>query len=132
MRYLLLIFIILFGINSKVHGESLQKIIKEEKDLTVSMVIFNGTFIELSDDSIWKISPEDRETAKGWIIPAHIMISDSDSQDYPYKLYNTITEKSVKASKSTKNEIDIYKEAQKARQQELLEDLKNKQLRNKY
>ena len=80
--------------------------------VSISEVIANGTFILLSDNSIWKIRPEDRIIAAEWIFPAEIVLEDSTNRKYPYKLNNKITQDSVLAKKASKEELEIGKEIQ--------------------
>ena len=67
--------------------------------LSLSINIDNGQKLQLSDNSIWEVSPNDVPTAAIWITPFPIKISQSNDPDYPYLLVNTTTGQSVKARK---------------------------------
>lgn len=57
----------------------------------------NGSFIRLSDDSLWEIRPTDTPITQGWITPVEIKVTQSDDSNYPYNLTNTLTGSTVKA-----------------------------------
>lgn len=62
----------------------------------------NGSFIRLSDDSLWEIDPVDTPITQGWITPVEVKVAPSNNQAYPYILTNTLTGSTVKARKSEK------------------------------
>lgn len=62
----------------------------------------NGTYLRLSDGSIWNIRPSDIPLSQSWITPVDIHISQSGDPTYPYKLTNSITGSSVLARKVDK------------------------------
>lgn len=70
-----------------------------DEQLTLSINIDNGKKLQLSDNSLWEVSPEDISTAAIWITPFPIQISKSNDPDYPYLLVNKNTHTSVKARK---------------------------------
>jgi hypothetical protein len=61
----------------------------------------NGSYIRLSDGSLWNIRPEDAPITQGWITPVEINATPSGDKDYPYTLTNSLTGSSVKAKKVT-------------------------------
>jgi len=78
---------------------------KKKKDLYVSQIIYDGEFIILSDNSVWNISNEDVLRSGVWFSTSAIIIKKSNNKSYPYKLYNTLTEDSILAKKSSLKEI---------------------------
>lgn len=91
---------------------------------TVSEVIDNGQYLILSDNSLWEISPIDKNIVLGWIGPAEIMIIDSNNPDYPKRLVNKTTLDSIEARQVSKDVLEqTYQEddVQKSDEQQLLE-----------
>ena len=70
-----------------------------EAQLFLSININNGQKLQLSDESIWEIAPNDIPTAAVWITPFPVKIIPSDDPDYPFLIVNTNTGISVKAKK---------------------------------
>lgn len=64
--------------------------------------IRGGTYIRLSDGSLWNIHPSDTPITQGWITPVEIVVTQSGDPQYPYKLTNSLTGSSVKARKAEK------------------------------
>ena len=60
----------------------------------------NGTFIRLTDNTLWEIKPSDTPITQGWITPVEIKVAPSNDTVYPYTLTNTLTGSSVKARKA--------------------------------
>lgn len=67
--------------------------------LSLSINIDSGQKIELSDDSLWEISPDDVPTAATWLTPIPIKLTPSNNPDYPMLLVNTNTGVAIKARK---------------------------------
>jgi hypothetical protein len=63
--------------------------------------INSGHYIQLSDNSLWEISPSDTIITASWITPVEITIESSGNKAYPYKLTNTLTGSSVLARRAT-------------------------------
>ena len=82
------------------------------------MVIESGNFIELSDNSLWQVADDDTNTAEGWILPSDILLKEAKDKNYPYTLTNTATGQTIKVKKSSKEEVDIFKAAQEAKEKE--------------
>lgn len=59
----------------------------------------NGSYIRLTDNSLWEIDPNDTPVTQGWITPVEIKVTASDDSNYPYNLTNTLTGSTVKARK---------------------------------
>jgi hypothetical protein len=72
----------------------------QKTQLSLSINIDNGQKLQLSDNSIWEISPDDVSTAAVWITPFPVKITQSDDPDYPYLLVNETSGVSVKARKA--------------------------------
>ncbi len=60
----------------------------------------SGSYIRLSDNSLWNIHPKDVSITQGWITPVDILVSQSGDPNYPYKLTNSLTGSSVRARKA--------------------------------
>lgn len=73
--------------------------VQTQNQLFLSINIDGGQKIQLSDDSIWQISPDDIPTASTWITPVPIQIVPSNYPDFPSLLVDTQTGNSVKAKK---------------------------------
>ena len=71
--------------------------LREGETLTVSLNLKNGQYIQLSDNSVWKINSSDTDTTSGWLTPAIIDISKSSHPNYPCLLTNRQTYSSVSA-----------------------------------
>ena len=65
--------------------------------LSLSINIDNGQRLQLSDDSLWEIAPDDVRTASVWITPFPVKIVPSNDPNYPSMLVNVNTGVSVKA-----------------------------------
>lgn len=73
-----------------------------QAQLFLSININNGQKIQLSDESIWEIAPNDTQTAAVWITPFPVKLVPSNDPDYPFLIVNTNTGISVKARKLAK------------------------------
>jgi hypothetical protein len=65
--------------------------------LTLSINIDNGRQLQLSDNSIWDVAPDDVARAAGWITPFQIRVIPSGQSDYPALLTNLDSNESIKA-----------------------------------
>ena len=82
---------------------STTKSIPEEPDqapLSLSININSGQMLELSDNSIWEVAPEDLPISATWLFPFPVKITPSDNPDYPFQLTNVNTGASIRARKS--------------------------------
>lgn|SRR3990167_3773811 len=81
-----------------------QKRIGAQKPKTAAPMIQenlrNGSYIRLTDGSLWNIHPEDTPITQGWITPVEIQVSPSNDREYPYTLTNSLTGSSVKARRA--------------------------------
>ncbi len=68
---------------------------------TVSINIKNGKMLELSDNSVWEIAPEDTDISASWLSAIPIKVTKSKHPDFPYLLTNMLNNTSVKAKKSS-------------------------------
>jgi hypothetical protein len=66
----------------------------------LSLNINNGEQLQLSDGTLWDISPDDVSTASSWISPVPITITQSGNPSYPMLLVNNNTGASVKGRKA--------------------------------
>ncbi len=64
---------------------------------SISEIFGNGTYIRLSDDSLWKIDPHDTPITQSWITPVEIIVENKGTGEYPYQLTNTLTGSAVRA-----------------------------------
>jgi hypothetical protein len=83
---------------------------KEEEPLSLSINIDNGQKLQLSDDSIWEVHPQDVDISAVWITPFPLEIEKSTNPTYPFLLKNTRTQMSVRARKSSSNPTEKPKE----------------------
>ena len=121
--FLLLIFSFSFAEEVKQNevaffGSSKKEVKPKKKLVTISMVLEAGNFIELSDNSIWQVADDDTNTAEDWILPSDILLKEAKDKKYPYTLTNTATGQTIKVKKSSKEEVDIFKAAQEAKEKE--------------
>jgi hypothetical protein len=68
-----------------------------EGQLSLSINIDNGQKLQLSDNSIWEVNPNDVPTAAVWIIPFPVKIVPSNDPEYPSLIVNLNSGVSVKA-----------------------------------
>jgi hypothetical protein len=71
----------------------------KEAQLSLSINIDNGQKLQLSDNSIWEIAPNDIPTSAVWITPFPVKITPSNDQQYPWLIVNVNSGVSVKARK---------------------------------
>ncbi len=88
--------------------------------LTISQIIGNGAFLMLSDDSVWAIAPSDTLLSSAWISAAEITIQPSSDPAFPVLLFNSITQDSVRARKSSLEEVKQKVRASEAQKQQFL------------
>lgn len=69
------------------------------KHPTLSENLMQGRFVRLSDNTLWKIKPEDVPIVQGWITPAEILVSQSSDPFFTSQLTNKLTGSSVYARK---------------------------------
>lgn len=65
----------------------------------LSVNLNNGQRLQLSDNSIYQIAPQDVPVSSLWITPFPIMIQPNNDPNYPVKLVNANTGVSVRAKK---------------------------------
>ena len=68
--------------------------------LSMSINIDNGKKIELSDNSIWEVAPEDVAIASVWITSFPVLLSASGNPQYPMLITNTESGEGIKARKA--------------------------------
>lgn len=66
----------------------------------VALNVYDGKIIQLSDNSVWEISPEDRKTSQSWLSSIPIQVTKASDTKWPYILTNLLTNESVKAKPS--------------------------------
>lgn len=71
----------------------------EEAQLFLSINIDNGKRLQLSDNSIWEIDPNDIPISSVWITPFPVKITPSNDPGYPSLIVNINSGVSVKAKK---------------------------------
>lgn len=67
--------------------------------LTVSININSGKAIQLSDNSVYEIAPEDQTISAQWLGPIPIKVTNVSDPNYPFLLTNLHNHLSVKAKK---------------------------------
>lgn len=70
-----------------------------DAQLFLSININNGQKLQLSDESIWEIAPDDVSTAAVWITPFAVKIIPGNNPEYPFLIVNINTGISVNARK---------------------------------
>jgi hypothetical protein len=73
--------------------------------LTISEIVADGSYVILSDNSIWAIAPFDTYISAEWLTPAEITIKPSNHPQYPYLLYNHLSQDTIYARKASQEEI---------------------------
>jgi hypothetical protein len=68
-----------------------------QSELSLSLNINNGQKIELSDNSLWEIAPNDVSISAVWITPFPVKITPSGDPDYPCLIVNLNSGVSIKA-----------------------------------
>lgn len=71
-----------------------------QEEGTLEENLKSGSFIRLSNGTLWNIHPKDTPITQGWITPVEITVTQTGNADYPYKLTNTLTGSSVRARKA--------------------------------
>jgi hypothetical protein len=69
--------------------------------LSLSINIGNGQQLQLSDNSVWEIAPQDQAVSAGWLIPFPVKLTPNDDPNYPTTITDLNTGVSVKARKAT-------------------------------
>lgn len=72
---------------------------KKNKGPQIQENLKSGHYIRLTDDSLWKINPEDTLITQSWITQVVVEVRESDDEQYPFILTNSLTGSSVKAQK---------------------------------
>jgi hypothetical protein len=72
----------------------------EKTPLSLSINIDNGQKVELSDNSVWIIAPQDQAISANWLIPFPVTVTSNDDPNYPFTITNVNTGASVKARKA--------------------------------
>jgi len=72
---------------------------EKESQLYLSINIENGQKLQLSDNSVWEISPDDVSQAAIWVTSFPVKIVPSNNPKYPSLIVNTNSGASVKARK---------------------------------
>ena len=111
MKFFLSILIVLFFINvnareGRYYNDNQSASVKH---VYISEVLYNGSFVVLSDGSVWGIKPgNDQNIVYGWISPGRINIKNDNNSNnlYPYTLYNALTQDSVQAAKSSRKDVN--------------------------
>jgi len=76
---------------------------QQTSNLSLSINLDGGKRLELSDNSIWEIAPDDVQKASIWITPFPVQISPSGDPDYPCLIINTNSGVSVRARPTTQS-----------------------------
>ncbi len=70
---------------------------ESESELFLSINIDNGHKIQLSDNTLWEVSPDDVNTSSLWLTPFAVKIIPSGDPVYPCLIVNKESNVSVKA-----------------------------------
>ena len=65
----------------------------------ISLNIYDGKILQLSDNSVWEIAPEDRIISAAWLSAIPVKVTATTHPNYPYLLTNLLNNASVKAKK---------------------------------
>jgi hypothetical protein len=81
-----------------------EPILQEAKDKHAILQenLQSSQFIRLSDETLWKVCPENISIAQGWITPVEIIVSQENEEEYPFRLTNSLTGSSIQAKKVDK------------------------------
>ena len=103
IRFFLLLPLV-FVFHACVNGEKPPMAQQEEPvskgALTVSILGPDGKTMTLSDGRKFEIYPEDQNVAAGWF-DSDLQVKNNQSADYPFTIYNKVTNDSVRARLST-------------------------------
>ena len=66
---------------------------------SLSEILYNGSYLRFTDNSIWNVRPQDTPISQGWISEVEILIDPSDDPNYPFKLTNNISKSSIYAKR---------------------------------
>ena len=75
--------------------------VNNQTQISMSININNGQKLQLSDNSIWEVDPNDVSTAAIWITAFPVQIAPSQDPAYPFLIINTNTGVSVKVKKAS-------------------------------
>lgn len=64
---------------------------------SLSENLLGSQYLRLSDNTLWKVRPEDIAIAQGWITPVEIIVTSNRNTFFPFTLTNTLTGSSVQA-----------------------------------
>lgn len=94
---------------------------EDDDRLYLSLNVEQGAKLELSDGSTYEIDPEDRLYTEYWITPFPIMLSGSGNENYPVKITNMNTGRSVKGKQiSTEKMLQEDKQRRVQKEMEIL------------
>lgn len=85
------------NISYQYHAEGESK--EFSQSLKVALTVSNGQFVQLSDNSVWEIAPDDLTTSQSWLSAIPVKITTTTHPTYPYLITNLENNVSVKAKK---------------------------------
>ena len=71
--------------------------------LKISINVYGGKIIQLSDNSVYEIAKEDQIISAGWLSAIPIKVTSSNDENYPFVLTNLRNRTFVKAKKGILN-----------------------------
>jgi len=66
---------------------------------SLSENLYSGSYLKLTDNSIWNVRPQDTPISQSWISEVEIIIAPSNDPDYPFKLTNNVSKSSILAKR---------------------------------
>lgn len=67
--------------------------------LTIALNVSDGKILELSDNSVWEVAPDDLVISQSWLSPIPVKVTQTTDPNYPYLIINLRSNQSVKAKK---------------------------------
>ncbi len=95
----------------------------DKQELTVALNIQGGRRIQLSDESLWEIAPNDIPNASFWVLPIPIRIAPSNDPNYPMLLINQNSGISVRARQVQKDSSSSQGPTSQRSTEEIIYDL---------
>lgn len=117
MQFFLILFLLCFYPTSKIiseEGEIAKKgwcgqeadgyVSEEDKPITLSLNYNQGTYLVFSDDRTYEIAPDDRLYTAYWISPFPADFNESGDSEYPVKITNLYSDRSVRGKEVSTRE----------------------------
>lgn len=78
------------------HDETHHTFIKRSR---ITENLNKGQYIQLEDNTVYEIDPDDRYIAMGWLGPATVVLTQDSNRKYPVVIHNNWTKDAVRAQR---------------------------------